>query len=48
MELLNLADVYGLHSNELFRKQKLLFNSLFFKLIAIEKLSKLGDLELRN
>ena len=40
MELVNLADAYGLYSNELFRKQALLLNYLFFKIIAIDKLSK--------
>jgi RNA-directed DNA polymerase len=40
IELVHLADVYGLHSNKLFKKQDLLFNSLFFKIIAIDKLSK--------
>lgn len=40
IELVNLANVGGLYSNELFRKQELLLNSLFFKIIAIDKLSK--------
>lgn len=40
MELVNLADIYGLYSNELFKKQELLCNSLFFRIMAIDKLSK--------
>lgn len=40
LELVSLANVYGLYSNELFKKQKILFNSLFFKIVAIDKLSK--------
>ena len=40
MELVNLANIYGLHSNELFKKQELMFNSLFFRIMAIDKLSK--------
>lgn len=40
LELINLADIYGLRSQEVCKKQKILFNSLFFKIIAIDKLSK--------
>ena len=40
LELINLADIYGLRSQEVYKKQKILFNSLFFKIIAIDKLSK--------
>ena len=40
LNLINLANIYGLHSKEVFKKQKILFNSLFFKIIAIDKLSK--------
>lgn len=40
LELVSLANVYGLHSNELFKKQLILFNSLFFRIVAIDKLSK--------
>ena len=32
--------MYGLHSNELFKKQLIFFNSLFFRRVAIDKLSK--------
>ncbi len=40
LELINLADIYDLYSKEVFKKQKILFNSLFFKIMAIDKLSK--------
>ena len=40
VELVSLANVYGFHSNELFKKQLILFNSLFFRIVAIDKLSK--------
>jgi retron-type reverse transcriptase len=40
LELVNLADIYGLQSKKVYEKQKILFNSLFFKIIAIDKLSK--------
>lgn len=40
LELVNLADIYGLHNKKVYKKQKILFNSLFFKIIAIDKLSK--------
>lgn len=40
VELINLADIYGLFSFELFRKQKALFNSLLFRVMALNKLSK--------
>ena len=40
VELVSLANIYGLHSNELFKKQLIFFNSLFFRIIAIDKLSK--------
>ena len=38
LELINLADIYGLRSQEVHKKQKILFNSLFFKIIS-DKLS---------
>lgn len=38
--MVNLANVYGFYSNELFKKQIILFNSLFFRIVAIDKLSK--------
>jgi RNA-directed DNA polymerase len=38
--LVCLAETYGLHSNELFKKQKILLNSLFFRIVAIDNLSK--------
>ena len=40
LELVSLANIYGLHSNELFKKQLIFFNSLFFRIVAIDKLSK--------
>lgn len=40
VELVSLANVYGFYSNELFKKQQILFNSLFFRVVAIDKLSK--------
>jgi len=40
MELVSLANIYGLYSSELFKKQEVLFNSLFFRIMAIDKLSK--------
>jgi RNA-directed DNA polymerase len=40
VELVSLANVYGLYSNELFKKQQILFNSLFFRIVAIDKLLK--------
>jgi len=40
LELINLADIYGIRSQELYKNQKILFNSLFFKIIALDKLSK--------
>lgn len=40
MKLVNLSDIYGLHSKKAYKKQKILFDSLFFKIIAIDKLSK--------
>jgi len=40
LEQVNLADVYGFYSNELFKKQIILFNSLFFRIVVIDKLSK--------
>ena len=43
MELIDLANVYGLHSNALFKKQELMFNSLFFRIMAIDKLSKFSS-----
>lgn len=40
VKLVSLANFYGLYSVELFKMQKVLFNSLFFRIIAIAKLSK--------
>lgn len=40
VELVSLANVYGFYSNELFKKQQILFNSLFFRIVAIDTLSK--------
>lgn len=40
LELVNLANIYGLYSKEVYKKQVILFNSLFFKIMAIDKLSK--------
>lgn len=40
LSLVRLAETYGLHSNALFKKQKTLLNSLFFRIVAIDKLSK--------
>lgn len=40
VELINLADIYGLFSFELFKKQKALFNSLLFRVMALNKLLK--------
>lgn len=40
LELINLADVYELYSNELFKKQKIWFKFLFFKITTINKLFK--------
>nr|YP_537115.1 probable maturase [Paracoccidioides brasiliensis]AAY30336.1 probable maturase [Paracoccidioides brasiliensis] len=38
MELVSLADIYGLQSEKVYKKQLLLVNSLFFRIIAIDKL----------
>lgn len=38
--LVRLAEIYGLHSDVVFKRQKILFNSLFFRIVAIDKLSK--------
>ena len=38
LELVDLANVYGLYSHKLFIKQKRLLNSLFFLIIAIDTL----------
>ena len=38
--LVRLAEIHGLHSNVVFKKQRILFNSLFFRIVAIDKLSK--------
>lgn len=46
LELINLADIHGLCSQEVYKKQKILFNSLFFKIIAIDKLSKSNGAEI--
>lgn len=43
LELVSLANIYGLHSNELFKKQLIFFNSLFFRIVAINKLSKSSE-----
>jgi len=40
MELVSLADIYGLHSEKVYKQQLLLVNSIFFRIIAIDKLSK--------
>ena len=40
LELVNLAIIYGLYSKEVYKKQVILFKSLFFKIMAIDKLSK--------
>ena len=40
MELVSLANIYGLYSDKLFKKQEVLFSSLFFRIMAIDKLSK--------
>ena len=40
VELVSLANVYGFYSNALFKKQQILFNSLFFRIVAIDKLSR--------
>ena len=40
LSLVRLAETYGLHSNVLFKKQKTLLNSLFFRIVAIDNLSK--------
>ena len=40
LELVNLAHVYGLYSHKLFIKQKILLNSLFFIIVAIDTLWK--------
>lgn len=40
LELVSLANIYGFHSNKLFKKQLISFNSLFFRIVAIDKLSK--------
>jgi len=38
--LVRLAEIHGLHSNVVFKRQKILFNSLFFRIVAIDKLLK--------
>ena len=40
VKLVSLANIHGFYSNELFKKQQILFNSLFFRIVAIDKLSK--------
>ena len=54
--LVRLVEIHGLHSNLVFKKQKVLFNSLFFKVMAIDKLSQfkssrilgIGNIKLNN
>ena len=41
--LVRLAEIHGLHSSVVFKRQKILFNSLFFRIVAIDKLSKSKD-----
>ena len=39
--MVSLANIYGLHSNDLFKKQLIFFNFLFFfRIVAIDRLSK--------
>jgi RNA-directed DNA polymerase len=40
MELVSLADIYGLHSEKVYKQQLLLVKSIFFRIMAIDKLSK--------
>lgn len=40
MELVNKADIYGINSEEVYKEQLVLSKSLFFRIVAINKLSK--------
>lgn len=40
LDLVRLAKTHGLRSNVVFKRQKILFNSLSFRIVAIDKLSK--------